>query len=370
MCDVAQAAHEGTPPLTTATTPAAAATTMAAQQQKKVTRIWLDGCFDMCHWGHANVLRQARLAVGEPCYLLLGIHSDAEIARQKGPCIMTEGERYGAARAVKWVDEVVEDVPYSPTPEILLKHQVDLVIHGDDVAVDASGKNAYDAIVQAGVRFKTVPRTDGVSTTDLIDRMLDPTKMDHFFGLRHSMLTSRRVAEFAAGCRKPTKDDVIVYVDGAFDLFNIGHIELLKKAKALGTYLVVGLHDDKVINECRGRNYPIMNLHERVLGVLSCRYVDEVVIGAPWAVTREMIETMRLKYVVHGCCPVDMLPGKPDPYAEAKEAGVYREIDSGCTLTTQDIVHRVVQRHQEFLERNRKKAIKDAACTPADHQQC
>jgi len=111
----------------------------------------------------------------------------------------------------------------------------------------------------------------------------------------------------------------VVYIDGAFDLFHIGHIDTLRKAKALGTFLYVGLHDDRTVNEkrggqasfgslvqlsavyvlmCRcvmfcmfapGRNYPIMNLHERVLNVLSCKYCDEVVIGAPWEVTKDLV---------------------------------------------------------------------------------
>jgi cytidyltransferase-like protein len=66
-------------------------------------------------------------------------------------------------------------------------------------------------------------------------------------------------------------DDVIVYIDGAFDLFHVGHIDILREAKKLGTYLIVGVHSDQVVNKKRGNGYPIMNLHERVLSVLSCR---------------------------------------------------------------------------------------------------
>lgn len=32
-----------------------------------------------------------------------------------------------------------------------------------------------------------------------------------------------------------------------------------------------------------------MHLHERSLSVLACRYVDEVIIGAPWEVTKDMV---------------------------------------------------------------------------------
>lgn len=62
-----------------------------------------------------------------------------------------------------------------------------------------------------------------------------------------------------------------VYVAGAFDLFHVGHLDFLEKAKELGDYLIVGLHTDPVVNSYKGSNYPIMNLHERVLSVLACK---------------------------------------------------------------------------------------------------
>lgn len=56
----------------------------------RVRRIWVDGCFDMMHYGHANALRQAKM-MGD--YLVVGVHSDAEIAKNKGPTVMKEDER-------------------------------------------------------------------------------------------------------------------------------------------------------------------------------------------------------------------------------------------------------------------------------------
>ena len=56
----------------------------------KPNRIWVDGCFDMMHWGHANALRQAKK---EGAYLVVGVHSDAEILANKGPTVMNEEER-------------------------------------------------------------------------------------------------------------------------------------------------------------------------------------------------------------------------------------------------------------------------------------
>lgn len=65
--------------------------------------------------------------------------------------------------------------------------------------------------------------------------------------------------------------DRLVYVAGAFDLFHVGHLDFLEQARAQGDFLIVGLHTDPVVNSYKGKNYPIMNLHERVLSVLACK---------------------------------------------------------------------------------------------------
>lgn len=53
-------------------------------------RIWIDGCFDFSHHGHAGAMLQAR-RLGKS--LLVGIHSDEEIMDNKGPTVMTLKER-------------------------------------------------------------------------------------------------------------------------------------------------------------------------------------------------------------------------------------------------------------------------------------
>ncbi len=79
--------------------------TELAPQKSKEVRVWSDGCFDMVHFGHANACRQAK-ALGDR--LVVGVHSDAEIAKHKGPPVFNENERYKMVRGIKWVDEVVE----------------------------------------------------------------------------------------------------------------------------------------------------------------------------------------------------------------------------------------------------------------------
>jgi ethanolamine-phosphate cytidylyltransferase len=91
--------------------------------------------------------------------------------------------------------------------------------------------------------------------------------------ISHFLPTSRRIVQFSEG-KEPKQNDKVVYVDGTFDLFHVGHIEFLKRAKALGDFLIVGVHEDQTVNAIKGSNYPLMNLHERALSVLACRVMS------------------------------------------------------------------------------------------------
>ena len=82
--------------------------------------------------------------------------------------------------------------------------------------------------------------------------------------------STKKIFQFAEG-NEPKPGDRIAYVCGAFDLFHVGHVDFLEKVKQHAEYVIVGLHTDIVVNKYRGSNYPIMNLHERVLSVLACK---------------------------------------------------------------------------------------------------
>jgi len=76
----------------------------------------------------------------------------------------------------------------------------------------------------------------------------------------------------------------VVYVDGAFDLLNPGHTAFLEKARALGDFLLVGIHTDNLITHYRGPLQPIAPMEDRALCLLACRWVDDVVLGVPWVI--------------------------------------------------------------------------------------
>lgn len=158
------------------------------------------------------------------------------------------------------------------------------VVHGDDITSDSSGEDCYRYVKQAG-RFKVVKRTPGISTTDLVGRMLLCTK-DHFIKSMKDVLDGKegketdaeraahateldrlmraystdesglspgvdvytyRYGSISAGVfesfvkgKKPKPGQRLVYVDGGFDLFSSGHIEFLRS--------VIRTEDEKAIS--------------------------------------------------------------------------------------------------------------------------
>jgi glycerol-3-phosphate cytidylyltransferase len=64
-----------------------------------------------------------------------------------------------------------------------------------------------------------------------------------------------------------------------FDLFHAGHIMMLKEAKSICDYLIVGLQTDPTIDRPE-KNKPIQSVFERFVQLDACKWVDEVVVYA------------------------------------------------------------------------------------------
>ena len=129
-------------------------------------------------------------------------------------------------------------------------------------------------------------RTEAEELEDLINK-----------GKQKFLATSRRIMSFS-NHREPSPFDKVVYIDGDFDMMHNGHVEILRKAKEMGTFLYVGIYDDVIPRKQKGNNFPILSLNERVLMVLANKYVDDVIIGAPYEITADLIKTFNISVVV------------------------------------------------------------------------
>jgi D-beta-D-heptose 7-phosphate kinase/D-beta-D-heptose 1-phosphate adenosyltransferase len=70
----------------------------------------------------------------------------------------------------------------------------------------------------------------------------------------------------------------IVFTNGCFDLFHVGHLKILRQAKALGDVLVVGVNSDASVARIKGEGRPVVNESERVELISALSFVDYVVV--------------------------------------------------------------------------------------------
>ncbi|XP_010495895.1 PREDICTED: choline-phosphate cytidylyltransferase 2 [Camelina sativa] len=135
-------------------------------------RVYADGIFDLFHFGHARAIEQAKKSFPNT-YLLVGCCNDEITNKFKGKTVMTESERYESLRHCKWVDEVIPDAPWVLTTEFLDKHNIDYVAHDALPYADASGagNDVYEFVKAIG-KFKETKRTEGISTSDIIMRIV------------------------------------------------------------------------------------------------------------------------------------------------------------------------------------------------------
>lgn len=133
-------------------------------------RIYADGVFDLFHLGHMRQLEQAKKAFPD-VYLLVGVTGDEETHKRKGLTVLSGQERAETVRHCKWVDEVIENCPWVVTPDFLEKHQIDYVAHDDIPYGAAEGDDIYAPIKKEG-KFLVTQRTEGVSTTGIITKIV------------------------------------------------------------------------------------------------------------------------------------------------------------------------------------------------------
>lgn len=153
-------------------------------------RVYSDGVYDLLHMGHMKQLEQCKKMFPN-VILIVGVAGDKDTQRFKGRTVQTEDERADTLKHLKWVDEVICPCPWTISKEFMIDNKIDYVAHDDlpydmtakkddgdadeheneaEAAAAASG-DVYHFVKQLG-RFRATQRTEGVSTTDIINRIL------------------------------------------------------------------------------------------------------------------------------------------------------------------------------------------------------
>lgn len=126
--------------------------------------VFTNGCFDILHKGHFDLLAKA---AEEGDFLVVGLNADASVKRLKGPerPVNSEADRAFALASLLCVDMVIlfgEDTPLN----LIETLKPDVLVKGGDYTIDTI-VGAEETISRGGL-VRIIPFVDGYSTTGLI----------------------------------------------------------------------------------------------------------------------------------------------------------------------------------------------------------
>lgn len=127
---------------------------------------YVPGVFDLLHEGHLNLLARARELAD---VVVVGVVSDYGTSLYKRLPVQNEQTRLAVIRSLRCVDFAVIQLTTDPTRELLVV-QPHMLIHGDDWEKLREG---HPTLVQRGIEFVKVPYTPGISTGQLIEKILE-----------------------------------------------------------------------------------------------------------------------------------------------------------------------------------------------------
>ncbi|KAL3790315.1 hypothetical protein HJC23_002941 [Cyclotella cryptica] len=133
--------------------------------------VYCDGVYDLCHIGHKTLFRNA-LMFGNR--LFVGVVGDKDASAYKRPPIMTHDERCAEVEACKSVTKIIPNCPcFGLTKEFLDYHQIHVVAFGEEYLerYPNPDDDPYYAVPRKMGIARPLPRTKGLSTSDLIKRI-------------------------------------------------------------------------------------------------------------------------------------------------------------------------------------------------------
>lgn len=144
----------------------------AELRRRKKRVVFTNGCFDLLHAGHVRYLTAAR-ALGD--VLIVAVNSDRSVQRLKGPTrpITPLAQRMEVLAALACVDYVVPFGGATPRP-LIERLKPDILVKGADWALgEIVGR---EIVEQYGGRVARIRMVPGVSTTQLVTRIVDLAK--------------------------------------------------------------------------------------------------------------------------------------------------------------------------------------------------
>ena len=134
----------------------------------------------------------------------------------------------------------------------------------------------------------------------------------------------------------------VVFTNGCFDILHVGHIELLRRSRALGDLLVVGINSDESVRRLKGEKRPLIGQNERAHVLAALDSVDLVaVFGEDTPIG--LIEALHPDILVKGGdYSLDEVVGREQVEAWGGRVELVPVVEG---FSTTDLVKRILERH-------------------------
>ncbi|HET8625805.1 MAG TPA: D-glycero-beta-D-manno-heptose 1-phosphate adenylyltransferase, partial [Thermomicrobiales bacterium] len=156
------------------------------------------------------------------------------------------------------------------------------VPHAGDVGAGDTFAAALALALAAGADCVEAARVGieaaGVAVTRQRTAVVEARELLRWVSLRDGAAPPPVAALAARLDRARLASQTVVFTNGVFDILHAGHVEFLRRAKALGDILVVGVNSDRSVRRLKGPGRPINGEHDRRALVAALDPVDEAVI--------------------------------------------------------------------------------------------
>jgi len=143
----------------------------------------------------------------------------------------------------------------------------------------------------------------------------------------------------------------VVVTFGTFDLFHVGHLRILERARALGDRLVVGVSTDSLNLAKKGR-YPVYPQEERIEIVRSLRGVDEVFVEESLEQKRDYLVRWKADVLVMG----HDWEGRMDEFKDICEVVYLPRTENISTTEVEEFIQRRMPKVPRWLTQGKRRA--------------
>ena len=91
----------------------------------------------------------------------------------------------------------------------------------------------------------------------------------------------------------------ICYTSGTYDLFHVGHVNILRNTKGICDKLIVGIHPDEIVFKNKNK-YPVIPLEQRMEILRSVKYVDAVVPTDEYSFSKKSFDKYKMDLIILG----------------------------------------------------------------------